>query len=116
MSGYFQMFPPGWTVLEIPEVCPVCDKPVPRHFTFRWNGNGYEQLPMLNGRIVAPDVFHDVFCYGHTSVECSECGWIVPQGYHTEEECQRLGQICRKKKKKTEVPPAFYKAFETEGK
>ena len=114
MSGYFELFPREWrtnptnTYPQLSD-CPVCKKPYARSFSLIFGNGQYTMTPLWNGQPMSADFF----CQGHISRECEACGWNVPAGYHTQEDCDRLAAIVGKTRK-TAIPQAFYEAFAPE--
>lgn len=85
--------------------CLVCGKKLWGVVTYIFN--------ISSGTISHEVASSDDFCRGHISEECPACGWYTFLAYHTREHCTALQEIAGKPKR-TEVPQAFYDAFEQE--
>lgn len=107
--------------------CIYCGKLIPQMWFLNVNsttGNA-ERLPYHNGYVQPPDAF----CAGHATVLCPQCGILIVEGYHDEDECARYRSVTTGTwsslasleasppqygavpQPRTPVPDAFYRAF-----
>lgn len=115
------------------DVCQWCGKPIAPLYRVEWNPvtQRSDHIPLVAGCPMP----RDAYCPMHRQVRCPDCGWIVFEGYHSEETCELMQHILDsftpgrmnkgmlyemhqrqqpQRRKRTAVPTAFYRAFEGE--